>query len=213
MLPTGLFRSRLFSALNVFTVVVYAALGGFTFFLAVYLQNVVGWSALRTGLATLPLTVLLLVGSSRSGALAARIGPRLPLTVGPVVAAAGLLLLRRVGPGASYWTDVLPGVTLFGLGLTLVVAPLTASVLAAVDDRFAGVASGFNNAASRVGGLLAVAALPLLVGLSGTGYEQPQELTDAYRGALLWCAALLVVGALLAATSTSRAEAPPGQQH
>ncbi|WBB78803.1 MFS transporter [Micromonospora sp. WMMD882] len=208
MLPTGLFRSRLFSALNVFTVVVYAALGGFTFFLAVYLQNAVGWSALMTGLATLPLTVLLLVGSARAGALAARIGPRLPLTVGPVVAAAGLLLLRRVGPGASYWVDVLPGVTLFGLGLTLVVAPLTASVLAAVDDRFAGVASGFNNAASRVGGLLAVAALPLLVGLSGTGYEQAGELTHAYRGALLWCAGLLLAGALLAATSARRAEAP-----
>ena len=88
MLPTGLFGSRLFSVLNVFTVVVYAALGGFTFFLAVYLQNVVGWSALLTGLATVPMTVLLLVGSARAGALSAKIGPRLPLTVGPVIAAA-----------------------------------------------------------------------------------------------------------------------------
>jgi hypothetical protein len=94
---------------------------------------------------------------------------------------------------------VLPGVGLFGVGLTLVVAPLTASVLAAVDDRFAGVASGFNNAASRAGGLLAVAALPLLVGLSGTGYEQAGELTGAYRGAMLWCAGLLVAGAAMAA--------------
>ncbi|SBT49211.1 MFS transporter [Micromonospora auratinigra] len=204
MLPTGLFTSRLFSVLNVFTVVVYAALGGFTFFLAVYLQNVVGWSALLTGLATLPLTVLLLVGSARAGALSARIGPRLPLTVGPVVAALGLLLLRRVGPGASYWVDVLPGVTLFGAGLTLVVAPLTASVLAAVADRFAGVASGFNNAASRAGGLLAVAALPLLVGLSGTGYEQRTALTSAYRGALLWCAGLLLAGAVMAAVLIHR---------
>lgn len=204
MLPTGLFGSRLFSVLNVFTVVVYAALGGFTFFLAVYLQNVVGWSALLTGLATVPMTVLLLLGSSRAGAMAARIGPRLPLTVGPVVAAAGLLLLRRVGPGASYWTDVLPGVVLFGAGLTLVVAPLTASVLAAVADRFAGVASGFNNAASRAGGLLAVAALPLLVGLSGTGYEQKGALAAAYRGALAWCAGLLVAGAVLAAVLIHR---------
>ncbi|KKK06105.1 MFS transporter [Micromonospora sp. HK10] len=204
MLPTGLFGSRLFSVLNVFTVVVYAALGGFTFFLAVYLQNVVGWSALLTGLATVPMTVLLLLGSSRAGAMAARIGPRLPLTVGPVVAAAGLLLLRRVGPGASYWTDVLPGVVLFGAGLTLVVAPLTASVLAAVADRFAGVASGFNNAASRAGGLLAVAALPLLVGLSGTGYEQKGALAGAYRGALAWCAGLLVAGAVLAAALIHR---------
>ncbi|WP_446217316.1 MFS transporter [Micromonospora sp. IBHARD004] len=199
MLPTGLFSSRLFSVLNIFTVVVYAALGGFTFFLAVYLQNVVGWSALLTGLATVPMTVLLAVGSSRAGALSARIGPRLPLTVGPVVAAVGLLLLRRIGPGASYVTDVLPGVVLFGAGLTLVVAPLTASVLAAVADRFAGVASGFNNAASRAGSLLAVAALPLLVGLSGTGYEQKSALTDAFRGALLWCAGLLLAGAAMAA--------------
>ncbi|MEU2666555.1 MFS transporter [Micromonospora sp. NBC_01740] len=199
MLPTGLFGSRLFSVLNVFTVLVYAALGGFTFFLAVYLQNVVGWSALLTGVALLPMTVLLLVGSARAGALSARIGPRLPLTVGPVVAAAGLVLLRGVGPGASYWRDVLPGVVLFGIGLTLVVAPLTASVLAAVDDRFAGVASGFNNAASRAGGLLAVAALPLLVGLSGSGYAQPAALTSAYRGAMLWCAGLLLAGAAMAA--------------
>ncbi|MEV4481284.1 MFS transporter [Micromonospora coxensis] len=198
MLPLGLFTSRLFSVLNMFTVAVYAALGGFTFFLAVYLQNVVGWSALETGLATIPLTVLLLVGSARAGALATRIGPRLPLTVGPVLAAAGLLLLRGVELGASYWVDVLPGVVLFGVGLTLVVAPLTASVLAAVADRFAGVASGFNNAASRVGNLLAVAALPLLVGLSGSGYEQRAELTAAYRGALAWCAGLLLAGALTA---------------
>ncbi|WP_406073431.1 MFS transporter [Micromonospora sp. NBC_01638] len=213
MLPTGLFTSRLFSVLNIFTVVVYAALGGFTFFFAVYLQNVVEWSAFRTGIALLPMTLLLLVGSARAGALSARIGPRLPLTVGPVVAAIGLLLLRGVGPGASYWTDVLPGVLLFGIGLTLVVAPLTASVLAAVQDRFSGVASGFNNAASRAGGLLAVAALPLLVGLSGGGYEQKAELTNAFRGAMEWCAGLLVAGAVLALVLVRRPprKAPPSQ--
>ncbi|KUJ46747.1 MULTISPECIES: MFS transporter [Micromonospora] len=204
MLPTGLFGSRLFSVLNVFTVLVYAALGGFTFFIAVYLQNVVGWSAFVTGLALVPMTLLLLVGSPVAGALSAKIGPRLLLTVGPALAAVGLLLLREVGPGASYWRQVLPGVAVFGLGLTMVVAPLTASVLAAVADRFAGVASGFNNAASRVGGLLAVAALPLLVGLSGTGYAQPTELTAAYRGALLWCAGLLLAGAAIAAVFVHR---------
>ena len=206
MLPTGLFGSQLFSVLNVFTVLVYAALGGFTFFIAVYLQNVVGWSAFVTGLALVPMTLLLLVGSPVAGALSAKIGPRLLLTVGPALAAVGLLLLlREVGPGTSYWRQVLPGVALFGLGLTMVVAPLTASVLAAVaKDRFAGVASGFNNAASRVGGLLAVAALPLLVGLSGTGYAQPTELTAAYRGALLWCAGLLLAGAAIAAVFVHR---------
>ncbi|MEU1586016.1 MFS transporter [Micromonospora sp. NPDC005710] len=213
MLPTGLFSSRLFSVLNLFTVVVYAALGGFTFFFAVYLQNVVEWSAFRTGIALLPMTLLLLVGSARAGALSARIGPRLPLAIGPVIAAIGLLLLRGVGPGASYWRDVLPGVLLFGIGLTLVVAPLTASVLAAVQDRFSGVASGFNNAASRAGGLLAVAALPLLVGLSGSGYAQKDELTDAFRAAMAWCAGLLVAGAVLALVLVHRPprEAPPSQ--
>ncbi|MFC3503264.1 MFS transporter [Micromonospora krabiensis] len=213
MLPTGLFSSRLFSVLNIFTVVVYAALGGVTFFLSVYLQNVIGWSPLLTGVALLPMTVLLLIGSARAGALSARIGPRLPLTVGPVVAAAGLLLLREVRPGASYWIDVLPGVVLFGAGLTLVVAPLTASVLAAVADRFAGVASGFSNAAARAGNLLAIAALPLLVGLSGGGYEQRGELSGAFREAMLWCTGLLLVGAAMAVTLIHRPprEAPPSQ--
>lgn len=198
MLPPGLFRRRLFSVLNIYTVVVYASLGGFSFFLSVHLQNVAGYSALKTGLANLPMTVLLLVGSPRAGALAARIGPRLPLTIGPVIAAGGVLLLRGVGPHANFWSDVVPGVFLFGLGLTLVVAPLTTSVLAAAEDRFAGVASGFNNAASRVGGVLAVAALPLLVGLSGAAYRMPTELAQAFRAAMLWCAGLMIFGALLA---------------
>jgi EmrB/QacA subfamily drug resistance transporter len=209
MLPPTLFDSRLFTVLNLYTVAVYAALSGLTFFLAVYLQNVVGYSALVTGLATLPLTLLLLVGSARAGALATRIGPRWPLTVGPVLAGIGFLLLRRVGPGASYWIDVLPGVGLFGLGMTLVVAPLTASVLGAVDDRYAGVASGVNNAASRVGGLLAIAALPLLVGLSGTGYEVPAKLTHAFRGAMVWCAGLMFVSAVLAAVLVRRPRRTP----
>ncbi|MGW4466074.1 MFS transporter [Micromonospora sp. NPDC004704] len=204
MLPPALFRRRLFSVLNIYTVVVYASLGGFSFFLSVHLQNVAGYSALKTGLANLPMTVLLLVGSPWAGALVARIGPRLPLTVGPLIAAGGVLLLRGIGPHASFWADVVPGVFLFGLGLTFVVAPLTTSVLAAVDDRFAGVASGFNNAASRVGSVLAVAALPLLVGLSGAAYRMPAELANAFRAAMLWCAGLLIVGALLAAVLIHR---------
>lgn len=109
MLPTGLFGSRLFSVLNVFTVLVYAALGGFTFFLAVYLQNVVGWSALLTGVALLPMTVLLLVGSARAGALSARIGPRLPLTVGPVVAAAGWCCCAASAPARRTGGTCCPG--------------------------------------------------------------------------------------------------------
>lgn len=209
MLPPALFARRLFSVLNGYTVAIYAALIGQSFFLAVYLQNVAGYSALATGLATIPMTVLLLVGSARAGALATRIGPRLPLTVGPLLAAAGLLLLRGIEPDGSYWTQVLPGVTLFGLGMTLVVAPLTASVLAAVPDRFAGVASGVNNAAARAGGLIAVAALPLLSGLGGTAYEVPAELADAYRSALLWCVGLMLAAAALAAVLVHRPQGAP----
>lgn len=204
MLPPALFSRRLFGVLNVYTVLVYAALTGFTFFFSVYLQNAVGYSALATGLATLPLTILMLIGSPRAGALGARIGPRLPLSIGPVLAATGLLLLRGVGKGANYWVDVLPGMALFGLGMTLVVAPLTASVLAAAPDRFAGAASGLNNAAARVGGLLAVAALPLLVGLSGAGYRMAGQLSAAYRAALFWCAGLMLAGAALAAVLVRR---------
>ena len=204
MLPLGLFSSRLFSALNVYTVAVYAALSGTSFFLVVFLQNVVGLSALAAGAALLPATILLLVGSERAGRLATRIGPRIPVTVGPVVAAAGLLALRAIGPEANYWLHVLPGSVVFGMGLTLLVAPLTASVLGAVEDRFAGVASGVNNAAARAGGLLAVAALPLLVGLSGTAYRDPGELTGGYRAAMLWCAGLLLSGAAIATVFVPR---------
>jgi EmrB/QacA subfamily drug resistance transporter len=209
MLPPALFSHRLFSVLNGYTVAIYAALMGQSFFLAVYLQNVAGYSALATGVATIPMTALLLVGSARAGALATRIGPRLPLVTGPLIAAAGLLLLRRIDPDGSYWTQVLPGVTLFGLGMTLIVAPLTASVLAAVPDRYAGVASGVNNAAARAGGLLAVATLPLLSGLGGTAYEIPAELTSAFRTALLWCVGLMLAGAALAAALTHRPRGTP----
>ncbi|MEV0396883.1 MFS transporter [Polymorphospora rubra] len=216
MLPPRLFSSRLFSVLNIYTVAVYAALTGQGFFFAVHLQNVAGYTALETGIATLPMTLLLLVGSARAGALATRIGPRLPLTVGPAVAAVGILLLRPIGPGADYWIHVLPGVLLFGAGLTLLVAPLTASVLGAVEDRYAGVASGVNNAAARAAGLLAVAALPLLVGLSGTAYEVPTELAAAYRSAMVWCAGLMLAGAVLAGifvrrpAGTTAGRAPEG---
>jgi EmrB/QacA subfamily drug resistance transporter len=204
MVPPSLFRSRTFTVLNIYTLAVYAALSGQGFFFAVQLQNVAGYSALATGLATLPFTILMLLLSARSGALAARIGPRIQLTVGPILAAVGLLLLRGVGADANYLTDVLPGVLLFALGLTTLVAPLTAAVLGAVDDRHAGLASGVNNAAARAGALLAIAALPLLVGLTGEAYENPTDLTAAYRSSLLWCVGLMLVGAVLAGLFSGR---------
>ncbi|GAA1257912.1 MFS transporter [Kitasatospora nipponensis] len=199
MLPLELFDSRLFTAVNVVTLGVYGALGGVFFFLQVQLQTVAGFSPLVAGVAFAPVTLLMLLLSARAGRLANVIGPRLPLTVGPVVCAAGVLLMIRIGPGASYWTDVLPAALVFGVGLTALVAPLTATVLAAVEVRRAGIASGVNNAAARAAGLLAVAALPLLTGLSGEQYQQAAAVDSAFRTAMLICAGLLVAAGLLAA--------------
>lgn len=197
MLPLKLFRSRVFSVANGMTLLVYGALGVMLFFLVLQLQVVVGYSPLQAGLATLPITAVLLSLSSRSGALAARIGPRLQLSAGPVIAAAGAWLLSRLDAESSYVADVFPGIVLFALGMAALVAPLTTSVLAAAPDRFAGVASGVNNAVARTGSLLAVAALPGLVGLGGVDYQRPEVLGPGYVEAMLVCAALLVAGGLV----------------
>ena len=197
MLPLGIFADRTFTAANAMTLLVYAALGAVLFFLVLQLQTVSGYGALEAGVATLPITICMLLLAPRGGALGARIGPRIPMTVGPLVMAAGTLLLLRVGPDTSYWTDVLPGLTVFGLGLALMVAPLTATVLAAASDEHAGIASGVNNAVARAGSLLAVAALPVAVGLGGEEYADPVAFDAAYDAATLACAVLLVAGGLL----------------
>jgi EmrB/QacA subfamily drug resistance transporter len=197
MLPLALFGSRLFRAVNSVTFLVYAALGGVFFMLVITLQVVAGFDPILAGAALLPVTGLMLLLSARAGDLAQRIGPRGPMTVGPLVSAAGVVLLTRVGPGATYVGDVLPGVVLFGLGLSATVAPLTATVLAAAPQRHTGVASGVNNAVARSGGLLAVAALPALVGLSANAYADPAVLEPAYSRSMLVCAALLAAGGLL----------------
>ena len=193
LVPLSLFASRVFSAANAMTLLVYGALGAVTVFVVLELQAA-GWSALRAGLSSLPITVALMLLSSRAAALADRIGPRLQMTVGPVVCAVGALLLLRVGADAG-WLDVLPGMVVFALGLATLVSPLTAAVLGAVPDRHAGVASGVNNAVARAGSLLAVAALPALVGLTGDDYLNSTAMTSGYRAAMLWCAGLLTVGA------------------
>ena len=199
MLPLGIFSSRLFSATNVVTFAVYGALGGVFFFLVLTLQVVAGFSPLAAGAALLPVTLLMLLLSARMGGLATRIGPRLPMTVGPLLAAVAVLLLAGLDSSSSYVADVLPGVVLLGLGLSFTVAPLTATVLAAAPDRHAGIASGVNNAVARVAGLLAVAALPLVVGLDGAAYADPDLLQPAYRSAMLVCAGLFAAGGVLAA--------------
>ncbi len=198
MMPLDIFSSRQFSAANLVTFVVYAALGGVFFLLVAFLQISLDYSPIAAGAASLPVTALMLLFSARAGALAQRIGPRIPLTAGPLVIAAGLLLLTRIEPGDAYVTGVLPSVLVFGAGLTLVVAPVTATVLAAADERHAGIASGINNAVARVAGLLAVAVLPLIAGLSGDGFYDPDTMADGFRTAMIACAALAALGGVLA---------------
>jgi predicted MFS family arabinose efflux permease len=147
----------------VVTLVVYAGLGAATFFVALFLQQIAGYSALQAGLALLPVTLLLVSLSRRFGALAARAGPRLVMTGGPLVGGAGLLAFTRAGAHPDYLTDVLPAVLLFGTGLAMTVAPLTATVLEAADRRYAGIASGVNNAFARVAALVAIAAVGAVI--------------------------------------------------
>ncbi|HST99350.1 MAG TPA: MFS transporter [Geodermatophilus sp.] len=204
LVPPALFRDPQFSAANAVTLLVYAALGALFVLLVLQLQVVSGFSPLLAGTALLPVTVLMLVFSARVGALAQRIGPRPLLTAGPLLAAAGVLLMLRIGPDASYVTDVLPATVTFGAGLTLLVAPLTATVLDSAADRYAGVASGVNNAVARAAGLLAVAVVPVAVGITGDAYTDPAALDAGFRTAMLLCAGLLVAGALVAAVLVRR---------
>lgn len=197
MVPVELWRSRVFSAANLMTLLTYGALGSVLFFLVLALQVTSGYSAIGAGVATLPITLAMLLLSARFSRLSTRTGPRLPMTVGPVVCATGTLLLAGLGEDASYWTDVFPGLAVFALGLSMLVSPLTVAVLSAAPNRHAGIASGVNNAVARTGSLLAVAALPALVGLSGEEYRDPALLQSGYHRAMLLAAGLLAVGGLV----------------
>jgi EmrB/QacA subfamily drug resistance transporter len=213
MLPLAVFRSRQFTATNAVTFIVYAALGAVTFLLPTQLQVAGGYSPLASGLALLPMTVIMLLLSSRSGQLASRIGPRLQMSVGPVVTGAGFALLTFAARGSSYLTDVLPGIVVFGLGMTITVAPLTATAMSSAPAEESGAASAVNNDAARLGGLLAVAVLPALAGITGTAYLHPAALAAGFRTAVLIAAALCAAGGLLAAvtiTNPPRAERPAG---
>jgi EmrB/QacA subfamily drug resistance transporter len=198
LLPLELFRSRQFTGTNLVTLLVYAALGGFFFLFVLMLQDSLGYSALASGAALLPVNLLMLLISPRAGRWSARVGARLPMTAGAAVAAAGLVLLSGVGPGTRYLTGLVPGLALFGVGLATLVAPLTAAVLGAVPDERTGVASAVNNATARLASLLGTAVLPLAAGLGGLRAIRGAALTDGVAVALRISAGLCVAGAAVA---------------
>jgi EmrB/QacA subfamily drug resistance transporter len=200
LVPLGLFADRVFTAANICTFAIYGALAASGFLLVQQLQYVSGFSPLVAGLASVPMTIIMLLFSSRAGALGARIGPRWPMTFGPLVAAAGLLLMLRIGDGASFWTDVLPASIVFGAGITVLVAPLTTAVLAAAPVQQTGIASGINNAVARTAALLAVAAIPPIAGIAGKDFADPDVFGPGFRTGTLICVGMLVLAAACAAT-------------
>lgn len=200
LLPPALWHNRPLVVVNGLTLVVYGALGATSFLVSLYLQNALEYSALAAGAATLPMIVALAVGSPVMGEVSRRYGPRRPLTLGPVVMAVGAGLLSLVMPGDAYVTAVLPGVTALGIGLALVVTPVTASALAVVDDDLAGLASGVNNAVARTAQLLAVAVLPVVVGLSGDDLQVPDVFAPAFATAMRIVAGMALLAALVAWT-------------
>jgi EmrB/QacA subfamily drug resistance transporter len=198
LVPLAIFTSKQFSAANIVTFVVYAALAGAFFLLPIQLQTVVGFSPIASGAALLPVTIIMLFGSARAGRLATRIGPRIPMSVGPAIAGVGLLLLSTVGADSSYWTGVLPGIAIFGCGLSLTVAPLTATVLGSAPEQYAGVASAVNNDVARTAGLIAIAVLPPLAGISNADFGDPAALSDGFSLAMVIAGGTLIAGGLLA---------------
>jgi len=203
LVPLGIFRSRQFSGANLVTLTVYAGLGAALFLVVVNLQTVLDYSALEAGTALLPLTIIMLALSARAGRLSQRIGPRLPMTIGPIIVAAGLLGLGTIGPGDRYVTAVFPSVVVLGFGLAATVAPLTATVMASVKERHVGVASGVNNAVARVAGLLAVAVLPAVAGISAE--DQGADFSAGAGRALTISAGLAVLGGIIAFATIRKA--------
>ncbi|GIH23782.1 MFS transporter [Acrocarpospora phusangensis] len=197
LIPVDIFTSRTFTAVNVVTLFMYAAMGAVFFLLVLQLQVVAGFSPIAAGSAMLPVTALMLLLSPRAGELARRIGPKIPMTAGIVLCGAGFLMMSGIGAGTGYLTGVLPAATVFGLGLSAAVAPLTATVLASAAERHAGIASGINNAVARTGSLLAVAAIPPIVGLTGAAYDNPAALSAGFQTAMVICAAMMAVSALI----------------
>jgi EmrB/QacA subfamily drug resistance transporter len=192
MLPLRLFSKRNFSFANIETLTVYAGLSTLTFFLVLFLQQLAGYSALRSGLALIPITLVMFALSPRVGRLSMRFGPRLFMGIGPLIAAAALLGLVRLKPGFSYWYELLPPLIVFSVGLSMIVAPLTATVLADAGEHDAGIASGVNNAVARVAGLLGIAVVGALV----AGNTNTLDLAG-YHLSMIVTAALVAVGGVI----------------
>ncbi|MEM8922317.1 MAG: MFS transporter [Actinomycetota bacterium] len=199
VVPIGLFANRVFATANLVTFLVYGAMGVVFFLIPLQLQVTVGYSPLQAGAVFLPVTLMMFVLSSHAGDYAQRNGPRVPLTVGPLLIAAGMLLYTRIGPGASYFTDVLPSVLVHGLGVSIAVAPVTSTALGSVPSERSGAASGVNNAISRTGQLLAIAAVPPLVGLTGPALGDAGLLDVGFDRAMVVSAVLVTAGAVTAA--------------
>jgi EmrB/QacA subfamily drug resistance transporter len=191
MLPMDLFMARNFSVGNVATLVIYGGLSIATFLIAVFVQQVGGYTAVEAGLALLPITIIMFLLSSRVGALAGKFGPRWFMALGPIIGGLGFLLLLRVDESVAYWTQLFTGIIIFGLGLSITVAPLTSAILGAIDSERAGIASAVNNAISRIAGLVAIAALGLITG--------PRLDVDGFHAGMIATAALLFAGGIVSA--------------
>jgi EmrB/QacA subfamily drug resistance transporter len=210
ILPLAIFRSHQFTATNLVTFLVYAALSGALFLLPIQLEQVSHYSPLEAGASLIPLTAIMLIFSARSGALASRIGPRLQMAVGPVLVGAGMVLFRLVGPSGAYLTEVLPAILVLGAGLAFTVAPLTTTALASAPVDHAGVASAVNNDVARAGGLIAVAVLPVVAGITGASYLHPLQFTAGFRMAVVISGVAAAAGGLVAALLIRNPRRPAG---
>lgn len=188
MLPMGLFKARNFWVGNVATLLIYASLGATVFVVTIFVQQFGGYSALKAGMVGIPITILMFLLSSRFGGLAAKFGPRLFMGFGPIIAGLGFILLLLVDKNVNYWTQILPGYLVFGLGLTMTVTPLTAAILGCISSQQAGIGSAVNNAISRIAGLLAIAALGLVTGSGAI------DLADFHRAVIATGSCLILGG-------------------
>ncbi len=196
MLPMSLFKVRNFSVGNIATLAIYGSLAIATFILAIFLQQTAHFTALQAGLALIPVAVVMFSFSTLFGSLSGKYGPRLFMTLGPIIASIGYLLFFRVTPPISYLTQILPGILVFGFGLSMTVAPLTEAVLGSVDQAHSGIASAVNNAASRVAGLLSVAAIGIVIGTAPFSGAQEHGVNSLHRNAV-FMAVLLSIGGII----------------